>query len=94
MASQDKTNDGLEIQVTNEQTETRRDIAGNPEGIPEPVIKNGVVVSSATKPEAKSVCLARLTLHLQLVPWSLQQGGEATSQKARSYHSAPDLFDV
>ncbi|CEI67995.1 unnamed protein product [Fusarium venenatum] len=53
-------NDGLKIHSSNEQPETRRDIAGNPEENPEPMVKNGVVVSSATKPEAKSVWLAWL----------------------------------
>jgi hypothetical protein len=50
-----------ELEISTKEAETRQDIiANNPEEIPEPVVKNGVVVSSAAKPEAKSVWLAWL----------------------------------
>jgi hypothetical protein len=50
-----------ELEISTKEAETRQDIiSNNPKEIPEPVVKNGVVVSSAAKPEAKSVWLAWL----------------------------------
>lgn len=56
MSSRQQVNNELEISTKAE----TRDITGNPEEIPQPVVKNGVVVSSAAKPEANSVWLAWL----------------------------------
>lgn len=89
MNSQSRTNDRLEIQSRNEDVETCLDVADSPEEIPEPVTKNGVVVSSATKPEAKSVWHAWLYI-FNWYPGHYSKG-EETPQKARSYHSAPDV---
>ena len=59
MASQRRSGDGLDIQPAQEEARPSADRGDLPHA-PEPVVKNGVVVSSATKPPSKSLWLAWL----------------------------------
>lgn len=59
MASQQRPNDELDIQPVSEQTRTSQD--ARPEGLgPEQVVKNGMLVSSATKPPKRNLWVAWL----------------------------------
>lgn len=54
MASDQKRGDGLDIEPAQEQAR----VSTSEDNPPEPVVKNGVVVSSATKPPKKNLWLA------------------------------------
>lgn len=59
MASQQRPNDGLDIQPAQEQARTSIE-EGNPQAAPEQIVRNGIVVSSAAKPPKKNLWLAWL----------------------------------